>query len=81
MLILIENLPETVSEDDVMLLIREYDIEAGIRIIDNKSAPGCCSCLISFTETSQVLVNNIAARLDGFYWRGVQLSVHRLLFG
>ena len=83
MLILIEHLPKRVSEEEVMLLISRYDESAGIRLIENKamSGSGCCSCLISVADNSQVVVNTIAARLDGLYWHGVQISAHRLLFG
>ena len=83
MLILIEHLPESVSEDEVMLLISQYDDTAGVRLIENKatSGAGYCSCLITLGDNSQVLVNTIAARLDGLYWQGVQISAHRLLFG
>ena len=83
MLILIEHLPETVSEDEVMVLISEFDSSAGVKLIENKARSGAatCSCLISLADTSQVVVNTIAARLDGLYWRGVQLSAHRLLYG
>ena len=81
MLILIENLPDTISEDQIMQLISRYDSNAGIKLIDNTSAIGCCSCLVSLTETSNVVANTIATRLDGLYWQGVTLSAYRLLFG
>ena len=35
MLILIENLPDTISEDQIMQLISRYDSNAGIKLIDN----------------------------------------------
>lgn len=81
MLILIENLPDTVSEDQVMQLISRYDSSAGIKLIENTTTIGCCSCLVSLTVTSHVVVNTIATELDGLYWQGVRLSAHRLLFG
>jgi len=81
MLILIENLPDTVSEEQLMLLISRYDSGAGIKLIKNLAEPDCCSCLVTLTVTSHVVVNLIATQLDGLYWQGVQLSVHRLLFG
>lgn len=81
MLILIENLPDTVSEDQIMQLISRYDNNAGIELIENLAEPGCCSCLVTLTVTSHVVANTIATRLDGLYWQGVQLSAHRLLFG
>ena len=81
MLILVEHLPETVSEDEVLLLISEFDSSAGIKLIENRAASGTCSCLISLADNNQVLVNTIASRLDGLYWNGAQLSAHMLLFG
>lgn len=81
MLILIENLPDTVSEDQIMQLISRYDRGAGIKLIESTTAIGTCSCLVTLSVTSQVVVNLIATQLDGLYWQGVQLSAHRLLFG
>ena len=81
MLILVEHLPEMVSEDEVQLLISEFDSSAGVKLIENRAASDTCSCLISLADNIQVLVNTIAARLDGLYWNGVQLSAHMLLFG
>ena len=81
MLILVENLPDTISEDEIRQLISRYDSSAGIKLIDNTTKIVCCSCLVSLTETSTVVANTIATRLDGLYWHGVQLSAHRLLFG
>ena len=81
MLILIENLPDMVSEDEIMQLISRYDSSAGIKLIDNTTTIGTCSCLVSLTETSNVVANTIAAQLDGLYWQGVTLSAYRLLFG
>ena len=83
MLILIEHLPESVSEEEVLLLLSQYDASAGVRLIENKamSSSGCCSCLMSLADNSQLVVNTIAAKLDGLYWQGVQISAHRLLYG
>ena len=83
MLILIEHLPESTTEDEVMTLVSEFDGSAGVKLIGNGAMSGAatCSCVITLADTSQVLVNTIAARLDGLYWHGVQLSAHRLLFG
>jgi hypothetical protein len=81
MLILVENLPDTISEEQFMQLISRYDRNAGIKLIENLAEPGCRSCLVTLTVTSHAVANTIATRLDGLYWQGVQLSAHRLLFG
>jgi hypothetical protein len=78
--ILIEKLPKTVDEDEVRLLVDRYGDVASLRFIESSAAENN-SCIVGLHETSGVVINVIAEKLNGLYWNGVQISAHCLLFG
>jgi len=81
MTILLDNLPDDVSESDVEALVRQFGRVESVIFVPRIASGHHESCFVTMMEANKLVMDDIAHRIDGHYWKGEQISAHSLLFG
>ena len=81
MTILLDNLPDDVSVGDVKDLVRQYGKVESVTFVPRIVTGHHESCFVTMMEANKLVMDDIAHRIDGHYWKGAQISAHSLLFG
>lgn len=81
MKIVIGNLPEGVAEADVEELMAQYADVTSVDFLDEGEAGSDRSeCLVGVRDPSRAAADAIVDRLNGYYWRGVQITARVPMF-